>query len=163
MQSGSINIQFSPMNNKTDRLKIIREIINKNKISRQEDLLLLLVNRGFDLTQATLSRDLRELQVGKIHDAHYGSIYFIPNDFSEQPLRGALSIEFSNNLAVLKTESGFANSVAVRIDSTSIDEVLGTIAGNDTILIIFKDNVPKKQYLTALQKHFPEIDQLVIN
>jgi len=150
------------MNNKTERQKLIREIINKNKISRQEDLLLLLVNRGFDLTQATLSRDLRELKVGKIHDAHYGSIYFIPNDDNGQQLRGALSIEFSNNLSVLKTKSGFANSVAVRIDNTEIDEIIGTIAGNDTIIIIFKDDVPKENYLQILSKHFPDIDQLII-
>ncbi len=150
------------MNSKVDRLKIIREIIIKNKISRQEDLLLLLVNRGFDLTQATLSRDLRELKVGKIHDVHFGSIYFVPNDESEQALRGALSIEFSNNLAVVKTEAGFANSVAVRIDNTAIGEVIGTIAGNDTILIIFKEDVPKENYLPVLSKHFPDIEQLII-
>ncbi len=150
------------MNTKTERQEIIREIIIKNKISRQEDLLLLLVNRGFDLTQATLSRDLRELKIGKIHDAHYGSIYFIPSDENEQLLRGALSIEFSSNLSVLKTEGGFANSVAVRIDNTKIKEVIGTIAGNDTIIIIFKDDVPKEHYLQVLAKHFPDINQLII-
>jgi transcriptional regulator of arginine metabolism len=148
------------MNTKTDRQTIIREIIIKNKISRQEDLLLLLINRGFDLTQATLSRDLRELQIGKIHDAHYGSIYFIPHDENDQPLRGALSITFSANLAVLKTEGGFANSVAVRIDNTKIDEVIGTIAGNDTIIIVFKDDVPKESFLEILSTHFPDINQL---
>ncbi|MBN1650661.1 MAG: hypothetical protein JW857_05005 [Bacteroidales bacterium] len=150
------------MKTKTDRLKTIREIIIKNKISRQEDLLLLLINRGFDLTQATLSRDLRELKVGKIHDVHFGSIYFVPNEESEHPLRGALSIEFSNNMAILKTEAGFANSVAVRIDNTAIGEVIGTIAGNDTILIVFKDNIPKESYLVSLSKHFPELEQLII-
>lgn len=150
------------MSLKVDRLKIIREIIIKNKISRQEDLLLLLINRGFDLTQATLSRDLRELKVGKIHDVHYGSIYFVPNDESEQPLRGALSIEFSKNLAVMKTEAGFANSVAVRIDNTAIGEVIGTIAGNDTILIIFKEDIPKEDYIAVLSKHFPDIEQLIV-
>ncbi|MCD6091107.1 MAG: ArgR family transcriptional regulator [Bacteroidales bacterium] len=150
------------MKTKIDRLKIIREIIIKNKISRQEDLLLLLINRGFDLTQATLSRDLRELKVGKIHDVHFGSIYFIPNVESDHPLRGALSIEFSNNLGVVKTEAGFANSVAVRIDNTKIEEVIGTIAGNDTIIIIFKDDVPKEHYLQVLAKHFPDINQLII-
>lgn len=150
------------MNTKNERLKTIRQIIIKNKISRQEDLLLLLINRGFDLTQATLSRDLRELKVGKIHDVHFGSIYFVPNSESEQPLRGALSIEFSNNLGVIKTEAGFANSVAVRFDNEAIGEILGTIAGNDTILIIFKDDVPKEDFLQILSKHFPAIEQLII-
>jgi len=150
------------MNTKIERQEIIREIIIKNKISRQEELLLLLINRGFDLTQATLSRDLRELKIGKIHDAHYGSIYFIPSKENEQPLRGALSIAFSNNLSVLKTEGGFANSVAVRIDKTKIDEIIGTVAGNDTIIIVFKDDVPKENYLKVLSKHFPDIDNLII-
>lgn len=161
MHPESINIQFRFMNTKIDRLKIIREIITKNKISRQEDLLLLLLNRGFDLTQATLSRDLRELKVGKIHDTYLGSIYFIPNEESEQPLRGALSITFSNNLAVIKTEPGFANSVAVRIDNTEINEIIGTLAGNDTILVVFKENVPKENYLQVFSTHFPDIDQLI--
>ncbi|MBN2237245.1 MAG: ArgR family transcriptional regulator [Bacteroidales bacterium] len=151
------------MNNKADRLKIIREIINKNKISRQEDLLFLLVNRGFDLTQATLSRDLKDLKVGKIHDTHLGSIYFIPHDDDEQPLRGALSLTFSHNTGVLKTEAGFANSVAVRIDSAEIEEVLGTLAGNDTILIIFKEGIQRDHYLTALQQHFPDIDSIFVD
>lgn len=163
MHSQSINIHLKNMNAKSERLKIIKEIISKNKISRQEDLLLLLLNRGFDLTQATLSRDLRELKVGKIHDVHLGSIYFIPNDENEQPLRGVLSIEFSNNLAVVKTEPGYANSVAVRIDNTTIGEIIGTLAGNDTIIIVFKDNVSKENFTEILSKHFPDIEQLIIN
>lgn len=148
------------MHTKIDRLRIIKEIISKNKISRQEDLLLLLVNRGFDLTQATLSRDLRELQVGKIHDVHLGSIYFIPHDESEEPLRGALSVTLSNHIAVIKTEAGFANSVAVRIDKVKISEIVGTLAGNDTILVIFKDDLPKNSLLEVLTKYFPDIDQI---
>ena len=150
------------MSTKNDRLKIIQEIISKNKISRQEDLLLLLVNRGFDLTQATLSRDLRDLKVGKIHDNHLGSIYFIPEDASEDSLLGAVSIEFSGNMAVVKTDAGFANSVAVRIDNKTIEEVLGTIAGNDTIIIVFKEGVPKEKYQEVLSNHFPDIHQLAI-
>ncbi len=151
------------MNNKFDRHRIIREIITKNKISRQEDLLLLLLNRGFDLTQATLSRDLRDLKVGKIYDTHLGSIYFIPNEESDQPLRGAISLQFSKNLAILKTEGGFANSVAVRLDNANIEEVIGTLAGNDTILIVFREDVSKENYLLALSKHFPDIDQFIIS
>ena len=151
------------MNFKNERHKIIQEIISKNKISRQEDLLLLLVNRGFDLTQATLSRDLRKLKVGKIHDVHLGSIYFIPHDENEQALRGALSVEFSGNLAVIKTEAGYANSVAVRIDNTKITEIIAKLAGNDTIIIVFRDDVSKDNFNDILSKHFPDIDHLVIN
>lgn len=65
------------MSTRTERLFEIRKIINTNKIHRQEELLSLLVNKGFDTTQATLSRDLRDLKAGKIHDSHFGvSILF---------------------------------------------------------------------------------------
>jgi transcriptional regulator of arginine metabolism len=145
------------MSTKNERQKMIREIINKKKISRQEDLLLLLVNSGFDLTQATLSRDLRELKVGKIHDIHLGSIYFIPEDKATPMLNGVLEIATSGNLAILKTQAGFANSVAVQIDNAKIEGVIGTIAGNDSILIVFEDDIPKESFKYILGNQFPEI------
>ncbi len=151
------------MSTKSKRQQVIREIISKKKISRQEDLLLLLVNSGFDLTQATLSRDLRELKVGKIHDLHLGSIYFIPNDEVTPFLNGILGIAYSGNLAILKTEAGFANSVAVQIDNAKIEGILGTIAGNDNILIIFNDAIAKEAYPEILETHFPEIANLLSN
>lgn len=156
------------MSSKAERLLEIRKIINTNKIHRQEELLSLLVNRGFDTTQATLSRDLRELKVGKIHDAHYGSIYFIPDEIrmldgeSRVPLQGIVSFQFSGNMAVIKTLPGFANSVAVRIDDKEISEVIGTIAGNDTILIVFVDGLPKEKAQLVVQQHFPELLEILI-
>jgi len=156
------------MSTKTERLRQIKEIINTNKIHRQDELLYLLVNRGFDTTQATLSRDLRELKVGKIHDAHFGSIYFIPeqilsteNDAPPQ-LHGLISLEFSKNLAVLKTDAGFANSVAVKLDEKKIKELMGTIAGNDTVLLIMKDGLSKEDMIFALSSQFPQLKEVII-
>jgi transcriptional regulator of arginine metabolism len=154
------------MSTKSERLTEIRKIINTNKIHRQEELLSLLVNRGYDTTQATLSRDLRELKVGKIHDLHFGSIYFIPEEETlvegRPALHGIVSLEFSAQLAVLKTQAGFANSVAVKLDEKEIPEIIGTIAGNDTILIIFKEGIEKQRALEALGQHFPELLEILI-
>jgi transcriptional regulator of arginine metabolism len=156
------------MSSKTDRLFEIRKLINTNKIHRQEELLSLLVNRGYDTTQATLSRDLRELKVGKIHDAHYGSIYFIPDEVqmldgeTRIPLQGIVSFQFSGNMAVLKTLAGFANSVAVKIDEKEISEIIGTIAGNDTILIVFADGLSREKAQSVVQQHFPELLEILI-
>jgi len=156
------------MSAKQDRHLEIRKVINASKIHRQEELLSLLVNRGFDTTQATLSRDLRELKVGKIHDAHFGSIYFIPDEVrlidgeSKPPLQGIVSLAFSANMAVLKTMSGYANSVAVKLDAEEIPEVIGTIAGNDTILLIFKDGLQREKIHSALGEHFPELLDILI-
>lgn len=156
------------MSTKSERLLTIRKIINTNKIHRQEELLSLLVNRGHDTTQATLSRDLRELKVGKIHDAHFGSIYFIPeeeklSDGELKPaLQGIVSFEVSGQLAVLKTQPGFANSVAVKIDEKAYSVFLGTIAGNDTILMMVKDGVGKQKVLEELGPDFPELLEILI-
>jgi len=156
------------MSSKAERLLEIRKLINNNKIHRQEELLSLLVNRGYDTTQATLSRDLRELKVGKIHDAHFGSIYFIPDEVrmldgeTRVPLQGIVSFQFSGNMAVIKTLPGFANSVAVRIDEKEISEVIGTIAGNDTILIVFADGLSREKAMSVVQQHFPELLEILI-
>jgi len=154
------------MSAKTDRLQQIKEIINTNKIHKQEDLLYLLVNRGFDTTQATLSRDLRELKVGKIHDAHFGSIYFIPeqiiSDENEPHIQGLVSIEFSANLAILKTDAGFANSVAVKLDEKNIPELLGTIAGNDAVLLIMKEGLSRDEKIKILTSYFPQLLEILI-
>jgi transcriptional regulator of arginine metabolism len=156
------------MSAKTDRLQQIKEIINTNKIHKQEDLLYLLVNRGFDTTQATLSRDLRELKVGKIHDAHFGSIYFIPEQIiseesvHEARIHGLVSLEFSANLAVLKTDAGFANSVAVKLDEKNIPELLGTIAGNDAVLLIMKEGLSRDKKIKILASYFPQLLEILI-
>jgi transcriptional regulator of arginine metabolism len=156
------------MSAKTDRLQQIKEIINTNKIHKQEDLLYLLVNRGFDTTQATLSRDLRELKVGKIHDAHFGSIYFIPEQIiseesdHEARIHGLVSLEFSANLAVLKTDAGFANSVAVKLDEKNIPELLGTIAGNDAVLLIMKEGLSRDKKIKILTSYFPQLLEILI-
>lgn len=119
------------MKNKVDRLQAIKEIIISHKISSQEDLLKQLTERGFDLTQATLSRDLKQLQIAKVAGKDGGYLYVMPetagigrlaNAKNQQhyagPVSGFLSIEFSGQLAVIKTRPGYASGIAWDIDTS---------------------------------------------
>jgi len=150
------------MNIKEERQHRIIEIIQHQRISRQEDLLELLLKHGFSLTQATLSRDLKELKVGKIPDSEYGSIYFISsNENNSTELHGVTSIEFVRNNVLIKCLRGYAGSVAASIDDHEMPEIAGTIAGNDTILVILKDNISFDQFREALLLQFSSIDYLL--
>lgn len=149
---------------KTQRLIAIKNIINKRKVSGQDELLSILGKEGFVSTQATLSRDLRFLKVAKVSDPEFGYIYSlgdvkskIADEVSSDdfPLSAVESMEFSGNLAVIKTKPGFANGIASVIDSHGLYEILGTIAGDDTILIISREGVIKADVTNALALFIP--------
>jgi len=149
---------------KAERYSIIRRIIQSQKVGSQEELLELLQNEGYSVTQATLSRDLKFLKVGKVPDGRGGYIYVFPDDVSKSGseeslvndfIRGFLSLDFSGNLALIKTISGHANSVAFAIDHLEIPEVLGTVAGDDTIILVPRDGVSRKKLLEGLITKLP--------
>ncbi|MCK5856307.1 MAG: hypothetical protein KAG64_02390 [Bacteroidales bacterium] len=149
------------MNTKENRQIKIVEIIQHQKISRQEDLLDNLLTTGYSVTQATLSRDLKELKVGKIPDPQFGSIYFISSAHSDTyDLHGVQSIEWVREMVLIKCIRGYANSVAASIDNCNIMEIAGTIAGNDTILVILKNNTSFDDFRKALITHFNGVDYL---
>ncbi len=153
------------MGNRTARLLAIRNIISGNKISSQEELLAMLEERGLNFTQATLSRDLKFLKVNKIADIDKGYIYELPdqhtngenNAAGSHAVKGFLSIQFANNLGIIKTLPGYASSIAALIDKTNPFEIVGTIAGDDTILIIPHNNVTEKDVLNTLVLILPEL------
>ena len=153
------------MGNRTERLLTIKELISNNKISSQEELLSLLEHKGLNYTQATLSRDLKFLKVNKISDPEKGYIYELPdqllghaNEVAESyAAQGFVSIQFANHLGVIKTLPGYASSIASLIDRSSPFEIIGTIAGDDTILIIPHDNVLDKDVINALVLIIPEL------
>ncbi len=155
------------MNTKGSRLRSIRKLISSQKISSQDELIKLLTNEGINMTQATLSRDLKYLGVGKMPDKIKGYVYVLPdqeikNEGSGKakiPLTGFVSIDFAQGMALIKTLSGFAQSVASTIDSWKIWEIAGTIAGDDTILLIPHDNVTRKELLDILSQYIPEISK----
>ncbi len=134
---------------KQERHNAITEIINSEKIDNQELILKRLLESGFNITQATLSRDLKVLAVFKKPDGTGSYIYSLPEDTSvpvnnDLFLAGYKSIEFSGNLGVVKTIPGYAASIASIIDSRNIEEILGTVAGDDTIMIVLKQGADYK-------------------
>ncbi len=157
------------MRNKTKRLIAIRKLIENERISSQEDILSKLKEIGVEATQSTLSRDLKSLKVGKIPDEERGYIYVVPGNLQnvqkEEKVAALLtdaivSIEFSGNMAVLKTLPGYANSVTVLIDNENYFEILGTIAGDDTIMIVLREGVTRQELVNAMTSIHPEIHKL---
>ncbi len=146
--------------NKHARHTAIREIVREGRYASQEELREALAERGFDATQATLSRDIRELRLLKIPGADGGAYYTLPPEAWDQTpkLERLLSTLFvgaegTGNLLVLKTLAGGAQPVAVALDWEEWPEVLGTIAGDDTILVILRDPLQ----LRSVQKRIEEL------
>jgi len=155
---------------KIDRLKAIKHIIKENRIGSQEHLLERLVEEGFQVTQATLSRDLKFLKVGKVPDTAGGFYYKLPAaesmkettaGFHHDLQRGCISIGFSGGLAVMHTMPGHANSAAFALDNLEFTEILGTIAGDDTILLILKENAEKEALASSLRGIIPDLEVLL--
>ena len=151
------------MKTKSHRLRTIRKLISRDKISSQDELMKRLSGEGIRMTQATLSRDLKYLGVGKMPDSIKGYVYVLPDQENineikpSAPLTGFVSVDFVRGMGLIKTWSGFAPSVASIIDSWNIWEIAGTIAGDDTILVIPRDGVTKEELIEKLSEHVPEI------
>ena len=156
------------MKSKTQRILAIRRLIEKEAVSSQDELLSKLKREGFEVTQATLSRDLKFLEAGKIPDKEKGYIYVLPRGKQQNkqsvtmgifPLNGFISIEFARDLAIIKTHPGYAQSISSAIDELDAYEIMGTIAGDDTILLIPRDDIGKQDIRNALALLFP-VEQL---
>lgn len=120
--------------NKRDRQQKILDLIRAKPIGTQEDLRALLERTGVVATQSSVSRDLEELGVVKQH-GHYT----LPRT-NGSPVRGLLSLDHAGDVLIIaRTVPGLASAVAVEIDAAAISEVVGTIAGEDTIFIAVRD------------------------
>lgn len=138
---------------KTKRLEALRMLISSQELSNQEEVLKALEKEGFKLTQATLSRDMKQLKVAKAASMNGKYLYVLPNETMYRRVStpksaremlqtpGFVSIHFSGNMGVIRTRPGYASSIAYNIDSDTIPEVLGTIAGDDTIFVVLEENV----------------------
>lgn len=157
------------MENKSHRLQAIQKIIGSEKISSQEELMQRLTQEGYDLAQATISRDLKFLQVGKKPDPEKGSVFFLPDreNLSDELggidsrllMAGIRSIHFANLFGIVKTLPGYASSIAVHIDRRNRFEILGTIAGDDTILLIPGQDISHSELKKAMLAVFPELEE----
>ncbi len=149
------------------RLRAIKKILNTNTIKSQELLLEKLSNNGFNVTQATLSRDLKLLKVAKISSGAKGYYYTLPGEdqlresdqsFLQDILRGFISLDYSGNIGVMHTMPGHADSVAFALDNLGLQEILGTMAGDDTIIIVLREGFSGKEFMKNLQKWIPELE-----
>ena len=133
------------MSSKRERHDAILRVIRESRVSSQDGLREHLNGLGIEVTQATVSRDVRELRLVKVPDAEGNAHYTVPDEWdSTPPLEGLLptlylSSEGTGNLLVVRTMNGGAQAVASAIDWEEWPEVLGTIAGDDTILIICRN------------------------
>ncbi|MEB3101430.1 transcriptional regulator AhrC/ArgR [Ferviditalea candida] len=137
----------------------IREIIKNNEIETQDELVDELRSAGFNVTQATVSRDIKELHLIKVplDDGRYK--YSLPNDHKFNPLNklkralvdNFVQIDFSGNLIVMKCLPGTANAIGSLLDNLGWTEIMGTIAGDDTILMICRTEAQSRQVIEQIR------------
>lgn len=132
---------------KIGRQAKIVELINKHDIETQEELAQQLLDAGYHVTQATISRDIRELKLSKVSSGKKQKYIVLNNQESglnEKYVRvlkdGLLSMDRAQNILVIKTVSGMAMAVAAALDSMHMDGLVGCIAGDDTIMCAIRDN-----------------------
>lgn len=155
------------MKNRNERLMEIRRLIGNRNISSQEELLKILEKQGYEMTQATLSRDLKYLKVAKMPDNQAGYVYILPDkekvveeaELSGKGLNGLISLDFAKGMAILKTLPGHASSIAYTLDNMDAYEIAGTIAGDDTILLIPRDGVSQSDLANLLKLRMPGLAQ----
>lgn len=142
---------------KRSRHDKIIEIIARNDVETQEQLACLLKEAGYDVTQATVSRDIRQMKLSKqvTEDGKQKYVYSIADSEAMQDKyvsvikAGYVSMDVAQNLLVIKTVSGMAMALATAIDALDLPEVVGCIAGDDTIMIAIKTN---EEAIQAMEK-----------
>lgn len=143
---------------KVKRHNEIIDLIKTREIGTQEELSDLLKSKGYDVTQATISRDIRELNLTKVNSGGKQKYAVIIKDeeFSDKYVRvlkeGFVSMVSSGNLIVLKTVVGMAMAVATAIDALEMNEIIGCIAGDDTIFIAVSENSSTIEVMNRLKK-----------
>lgn len=144
-------------------------IISSQQLGSQDELLNALQKEGFRLTQATLSRDLKQLKVAKAATMSGNYVYVLPNESMYKRIStptsvremmqipGFVSITFSGNMGVIKTRPGYASAIAWNIDRSELPQILGTIAGDDNIFIVIKEGVSHREVTEALSEVVPNL------
>jgi len=146
---------------RASRLILIERLVKENAVTSQEDLLMLMEGAGTSCTQATLSRDLRQMGISRGFDGRGGYRYLLPGNRGEAPqvlpgreTEAITGMTWARGLLLIKTPPGFASAVAIKIDSASRYEIAGTVAGDDTILLIPRDNISNEAIEECLSTIF---------
>ncbi len=145
---------------KAGRQSKIIEIIENNCIETQEELTTRLQQEGFNTTQATISRDIRELKLTKISTEDGKQKYTLPKGADMEVLSkyqkvlsaGIISMEAAENLIVIKTVSGVAMAVGAALDNLDINGLMGCIAGDDTVFVVARTKSLSKEVITNIEK-----------
>ena len=145
---------------KTDRHKKILELIDRYEIGTQEELAKILNDEGYNVTQATVSRDIRELNLSKVSvdgkRTRYATLTKdkpVANDKFLRVLKeGFVSMDMAQNILVIKTVSGMAMAVAAALDAMHLHEVVGCIAGDDTIMCAVRSVQETVEVMGRLRK-----------
>ena len=149
---------------KTRRQTKILELIKKHEIETQEDLSAYLEKEGYQVTQATVSRDIRELKLTKVSLSNgkqkYVALLETNEDLSKKYERifrdGFISMDIAQNILVVKTVPGMAMAVAAALDALQLHEVVGTIAGDDTIMCAVRSTEDAISVIDKLRKFVEE-------
>ncbi|MBO7368818.1 MAG: arginine repressor, partial [Clostridia bacterium] len=133
--------------NKNKRKEKILDIVSKTEVNTQEELIAILRSQGLEVTQATVSRDIKELGLVKVAGKEKKYRYARPEDTRSDYsihmdlMRSVvLSCECAQNMVVIKTLAGNGNAIAVIIDNGKTEGIVGTLAGDDTVFAVTKDN-----------------------
>ncbi len=157
------------MKMKSSRMEVLKMLISSKELGSQEEVLRALKNEGYTITQATLSRDMKQLKVAKAASMNGKYVYVLPNETmykrvsKPSPAKdmvqtsGFRSINFSGNMAVIKTRPGYASSIAYNIDNSDLPQILGTIAGDDTIFIVKGMGTTDEEVVEGLRSILPNI------
>ena len=129
------------------RQEKLLELISKYEIDTQDELIDRLRENGFEVTQATISRDIRELKISKMTTGKGTYRYVLPKQtntasnlkFNSALIDALINIDYACNIVVLKTHAGLANALAVGIDAMHLESILGCVAGDDTILLVSRN------------------------
>lgn len=147
------------MHDKSTRHTAIRELVGERAVGSQEELRKLLRQRGWDVTQSTLSRDLRELRLARIPDGHGSARYSFPDGGAEDMTpqierllpQLLLEVEAVQVLVVARTVPSGAQPVAAALDGAGWNDILGTIAGDDTVLLICRSAQARERVVRRLK------------
>ena len=149
------------MGKKNERLSLIRKIISEQQISSQEELIQCLAQCGVHATQSTLSRDFKEINVSKVPHPEKGYAYILADHMVSRLEVGIsnlgdaiLGVKFSGNICVLNTKSGYANAIGVVVDNCHSADIIGSVAGDDTIIIVLAEGVEHSTITRLLGKLF---------
>ena len=149
---------------KRARLQVIRMIVGNQAIESQEALMQEMDKAGFTCTQTTLSRDLKQLRISKVRARNGQPVYALPseNHYVPAPSREEINqskwgVVFSANLMVVHTPPGHASMVAYDIDSAHQPLFLGTVAGDDTVLVVLSEEAEHVKVLQAIREIIPQL------